>query len=152
VNAKAHGKTSEPLFYYPAESSAQAIAAAHAKARELLPQFAAALRERKCGVDYNVKVYFPEAEGQPHIWLAVNDLLEEMYFCSAREIPKDFHQLKRGQSLVVTEDRIEDWMILADGILYGGFSLRTIRELLPVEERAGFDEHVGVVEYRDGTP
>jgi len=135
------------------DADAPALAAAHAKAKVSLPEFAASLRkpghEHAC---YNVKVHFPRPNGDEgaHIWLAVNELFDDMYFCSPFELPKDFDQLKPDQSLILTEERIEDWMILADGILYGGHSLRVLRELLPVEKRSEFDEHIGVREYRSG--
>ena len=75
-----------------------------------------------------------------------------MYFCSALELPKDFSQLKHDETLILTEERIEDWMIIADGVLYGGYSLRVLRELVALEERQQFDDHIGVTEYRDGLP
>ena len=82
----------------------------------------------------------------------MNELFGDMYFCSARELPKDFNQLKLGETLILTDERIEDWMILTEGILYGGYSLRALRELLSPEKRRLFDEHMGVSEYRDGVP
>lgn len=124
-------------------------------ARASLSEFAAALsKPRTRGACYDVKVHFPNPNGGegPHIWLAVNTLFSDMYFCSATELPKDFNQLKLGETLVLTDERIEDWMILTEGILYGGYSLRALRELLAPEKRSQFDEHMGVSEYRDGVP
>jgi uncharacterized protein YegJ (DUF2314 family) len=144
----------EPLFVYPKADHPE-LTAAHVRAKASLSDFAAAVNKPKArGGCYSVKVYFPDTNGSEgsHIWLAVNDLFGGMYFCSAKELPRDFQQLKLGETLILTNERIEDWMIIVGGVLYGGYSLRVLRGLVAPEERQRFDEHIGVTEYRDGMP
>lgn len=61
-----------------------------------------------------------------------------------REIQKWHHV---GQQLVFDPEDIFDWMLIEDGHLYGGFTLRVAREKLPDDERASYDSYIGVSVY-----
>lgn len=64
------------------------------------------------------------------------------------EVPPEFqkwHQL--GQYLLFEPDEIFDWMVLHEGHLHGGFTLRVTREKLPEAERESYDRYVGVSVY-----
>lgn len=64
------------------------------------------------------------------------------------ELPPQFaayHQI--GERIAFRADEIFDWMILEDGHLQGGYTLRVIRERLPPEQRAAYDRHIGVTRY-----
>ena len=64
------------------------------------------------------------------------------------EVPSDFqkwHQV--GQRLVFDPEDIFDWMVLHQGHLQGGFTLRVAREKLPEAERESYDRYVGVSVY-----
>jgi uncharacterized protein YegJ (DUF2314 family) len=92
--------------------------------------------------------------GRPtaHIWLRVNDVLEDLLFCSTFEAPESFGSLGAGQSFVLTPDDTEDWMINQNGRLYGGLSLRLQRSIIPASDRDGFDRYAGITEYSDEMP
>lgn len=75
-----------------------------------------------------------------------------LVFCSVFEAPEGFGGLRAGQSFVLGRDDVEDWMINDDGKLYGGFSIRLQRDLIPVEERESFDRYTGIHEYREEMP
>jgi len=140
----------EPIFAFPdAASLVGATSRAKATLAYFRKAFAAQLRK---GAFYGVKIHFrkPDGDDGAHIWLQVNQLFEDLYFCSPIELPSGFVGLKMGESKLATDDEIEDWMILDDGTLYGGFSLRAIREQLPPSKQNEFDSHMGVVRYADG--
>jgi len=64
------------------------------------------------------------------------------------EVPAEFqkwHQI--GQHLVFDPEDIFDWMVLHQGRLHGGFTLRVSREKLPEAERESYDRYVGVSVY-----
>ena len=47
---------------------------------------------------------------------------------------------------------IFDWMVLTeDGRLFGGFTLRVSRSLVPASQRADYDRYIGVKVYEPGT-
>jgi uncharacterized protein YegJ (DUF2314 family) len=78
-----------------------------------------------------------------HLWLQVHDALDDLFFAHVVEAPKNFG-LKAGDTYVVAADRIEDWMINVDGLVYGAYTLRLQRDALPESARAEFDDYVGV--------
>jgi uncharacterized protein YegJ (DUF2314 family) len=129
---------------------------AHRQAKDSLPAFHAAFDKRtRDEMDYRVKVHFPKPDGSEgaHIWLAVLDCLDDLLFCTPQELPTDFVGLKLGESVVITDERIEDWMFLKrDGTAFGGYSLRLIRSRFPAERRAEFDSYVGVSVWSDSLP
>lgn len=64
------------------------------------------------------------------------------------EVPPEFqkwHQV--GQALLFDADQIFDWMVLRQGHLQGGFTLRVTRGKLPAAERESYDRYVGVSVY-----
>jgi len=64
------------------------------------------------------------------------------------EVPAGFEKWHEvGEQLVFEADQVFDWMILDDGHLHGGFTLRVQRERLPEAEREGYDQYVGVRVY-----
>jgi uncharacterized protein YegJ (DUF2314 family) len=141
----------DPKFVHLSPDNAEFVEVT-TKARALLPYFRNALSQparqgRFCGV----KIHFPKPDGADgyHIWLTVNELFGDLYFCSPIELPQGFPYLKLGESKIVADDQIEDWMILENGILHGGLSLRLIRRQLSPPERVKFDEHMGVTEYAE---
>jgi uncharacterized protein YegJ (DUF2314 family) len=129
---------------------------AHRQAKETLPAFHDAFDKRAHdGTGYSVKVHFPKPDGSEgsHIWLAVLDCLDDLLFCTPRELPSDFVGLKLGETQLITDERVEDWMILArDGTAFGGYSLRLIRSRLAAERTDEFDSHVGVSIWSDSLP
>jgi uncharacterized protein YegJ (DUF2314 family) len=129
---------------------------AHQYAKDTWGAFQAAFdRRSRDETDYRVKVHFPKPDGSEgaYIWLAVLDRLDDLLFCTPRELPSDFVGLKLGESLVITHERIEDWMFLkCDGTAFGGYSLRLIRSRYPAQRRAEFDSYVGVSVWSDSLP
>lgn len=87
-----------------------------------------------------------------HLWLLVKDVLDDVVFCSVCESPEGFGGVEEGQTYVLTDDKVEDWMINDDGRLFGGFSIRLQRSLLPEEERDEFDKYIGINNYSEILP
>jgi uncharacterized protein YegJ (DUF2314 family) len=64
------------------------------------------------------------------------------------EVPLEFqkwHQI--GQRLAFETAEIFDWMVLNQGHLHGGFTLRVAREKLPEADRESHDRYLGVLVY-----
>lgn len=86
-----------------------------------------------------------------HLWLRVTSVLDGLVFCSVFEAPDALH-LKGGESFVVANEVIEDWMINHEGIAFGGFSLRVIRNRLHKKEQIRLDAHAGIREFKELMP
>lgn len=93
---------------------------------------------------------FPE-EPICHLWLNVTSVLDDLVFCSVFEAPDEL-RLKPGDSFVVASESIEDWMINQGGEVFGGYSLRVIRNRLGTEARKRFDAHTGIRRFMEDMP
>ena len=161
----------EPLFANLDDNDpalAAALAAAVREAEQSLPSFKAAFLERRLWpAAYAVKLPFIDrsqtgekalvrtpdvvienpAGPIARLWLSVTSILEDLLFCSIEEAPREL-RLNRHDSFVVDTDIVEDWMINQDGVVYGGFSLRLIRNQLSAEGQRQFDDHTGIREFK----
>jgi uncharacterized protein YegJ (DUF2314 family) len=157
----------DPLFVNLRDDD-PALLAAVIEAREKLPQFKAAFSamQFKPAV-YVVKVPLVDRsrDGQPalvatsqvmaehskrpiaHLWLGLTSIMDDMFFCFVGEAPKQLG-LKKGDSFVIAENVVEDWMIDHQGVAYGGFSLRVLRNRLDATGQRKFDEHTGIHEFK----
>ena len=63
------------------------------------------------------------------------------------EISDAFKSYEVGDDLEIAEADLLDWSVNDKGVLHGGFSLRYYRSTLPEDERAAYDEYIGVSEY-----
>lgn len=107
------------------------------------------------------------ADGSPRFDAMVKTLIKEgkhhanMWLCNARiagkggkdfvaelfEISDVFKKHQVGDEVKVSEKALLDWMVNDNGVLHGGYSIRYYRSTLPEDERAEYDEHIGVVQY-----
>ena len=170
MNEHAHS-ADHPLFANQRDDD-PAILAAVIEAKDKLTQFKAAFSARQfVPAVYLVKVPFVDRSdaGQPslvatsqviaenpkrpiaHLWLGVTSTLDDLFFCSVGEAPKQLG-LKKGDSFVIAEERVEDWMIDHNGVAYGGFSLRAVRNCLGEIDKRRFDEHTGIHEFKQDLP
>ena len=68
------------------------------------------------------------------------------------ELPKEFEKWHHvGERLGIDPEDVFDWMVLDDGKLYGGWTLRVGRDRVPKEERDEYDSYIGVSRYMHGT-
>ena len=166
-----HAVPDEPLFANLKDDDTALIDAV-AVAKRTLPQFVNAFTKKRFALAaYLVKMPFLDRNdiGEPalvrtsevaaehpaqqmcHLWLAVNSVLEDLLFCTVLESPAAL-RLATGASFVIDASLIEDWMINQHGIVYGGFSMRVIRNRLPEHKRGRFDDHTGIREFKDLVP
>ncbi|MBK7908715.1 MAG: DUF2314 domain-containing protein [Gemmatimonadetes bacterium] len=71
-------------------------------------------------------------------------LFSGVFFEVPRELRK-WHEI--GDRLSFEAEDIFDWMILEQGTLHGGFTLRVARQRLAELERADYDRRVGVTSW-----
>ncbi len=71
-------------------------------------------------------------------------LFSGTFFAVPVELQK-WHQV--GEDLGFSPEDIFDWMVIENGHLYGGFTIRATRDRLPEHERQSYDRHIGVTSY-----
>lgn len=135
------------------------LQSAYENARETLPEFFK-LKEQKDGdglIDaVKVKVYdikHSEKLGENrfvYLWFYQVHKVENNYIGMLYELPEeDFNGMKTGEYINFTEDLIHDWMIMKEGNLWGGYTIRVIRESKTTEEdKKKFDKHSGIKAYK----
>jgi uncharacterized protein YegJ (DUF2314 family) len=150
-------KHQEPLFTAISNKDAD-FQAAYARASATLPRF---IEHIKSGIkaSYSAKLRFRDPDASERLgedrfvflWLTgvhYHDA-ERVFSGGFFEVPpqlQKWHQV--GQRLAFEGEDIFDWMVLIeDGRLFGGFTLRTSRSKLPESQRADYDRYIGIRVY-----
>ena len=146
----------EPLFMAISRED-PAFQTAHDRAAATLPAFITHLQNRTNGF-YSAKLRFRDPDlserlGEERLlFLWLTDVyyyeVEKVFSGAFLEVPpglQKWHQ--NGQYLAFDPADIFDWMVLVDGHLHGGFTLRATREKLPESEREAYDQYIGVSVY-----
>ena len=156
-----HEDSPEPVFAAISASDAE-FQAAYALASSTLPQFIYLMEHREEAI-FSAKLRFRDPDESERlgedrfafIWLTSvyyypdDGVFSGVFF----ELPAEFqHWHHVGQHHVFGPDEIFDWMVLRDGHLHGGFTLRVSRTRVPESERASYDQHIGVSVYEPHLP
>jgi uncharacterized protein YegJ (DUF2314 family) len=82
-----------------------------------------------------------------HLWLVVTEVRPDGFSAEMLEKPIQFKEHDADHSFDVGNAELEDWMMILDGVLHGGYTVRYQRSLLREDEKPAFDEHMGVTSY-----
>lgn len=96
-----------------------------------------------------IKTRLKDGKEKAFIWLLLVRDTTVGFVTTVFEIPPEFKGIRVGDEINVSDAEVMDWMVNRSGKLSGGFSLRYQRSKIPPEERASFDEHIGVSEYAE---
>jgi len=146
----------EPLFTAIPRTDAE-FQSAYDHAAATLPQFIEHI-QRGGDALYSAKLRFRDPDESERLgedsfaflWLGSVHYhsAERVFSGTFFEVPLEFqkwHQV--GQRLAFDPEDIFDWMVLCQGHLHGGFTLRVARSKLPEAERESYDRYVGVSFY-----
>lgn len=116
------------------------------KANLTLWYFEESLRNPKHYQNYfSIKVCIMDGEIGEHIWLIEPHFDEDgNLFGTVGNEPVDVKTVKLDQKIGIDRDFISDWMIIENGRLVGGYTLRAIREGIPDDKKQEFDQSVGM--------
>ncbi|MBL0015353.1 MAG: DUF2314 domain-containing protein [Bacteroidetes bacterium] len=116
------------------------------KARHTLGYFRESLAdpsEEQYG--FSLKVRIEDENGVEHMWLGDLSLDEDgLFYGTLDSDPVMVQNVKAGTRIGIPVDAISDWLIVEDGRLIGGYTIRVYRESLSPEERQEFDKGFGV--------
>ena len=128
-----------------AEADDREMNAAMAQARDTLAQFEERLANPTPDQTMAIiKGRFTEGDMVEHMWLNQIVVTPEGYRGVLGNDPYELTGMKAGATLVVPRERVSDWIVVADGKLIGGYTMRVLRSRLPEDERAAFDEQNGI--------
>ncbi|MCD4793334.1 MAG: DUF2314 domain-containing protein [Bacteroidales bacterium] len=122
------------------------------KAKLTLHYFESCLKNPKTNQQYfSVKVKIEENDKTEHLWLTDPDFDKEgNLFGIVGNEPIDIKKVKIDQKIGIDRNLISDWMIIEDGRLIGGYTIRAIREGLKGESLQNFDKSLGGMYVDDG--
>jgi uncharacterized protein YegJ (DUF2314 family) len=90
-----------------------------------------------------LKGRFTEGETVEHMWINEIEVTAEGYRGVLGNEPMDMTTLSAGQVVVVPRSQVSDWVVVEDGRLVGGYTLRLLRSRLPEDQRPLFDQQNG---------
>ena len=155
-NSKFAEPQTEPLFTAIRKDD-PAFQAAYSKAAATIPLFIEQIR-RVEGAFCLAKLRFRDPEESErlgedrffYLWLSAAHYhsAERVFSGTFFEVPPELQKWHPvGQRLAFDPEDIFDWMVLCEGRLHGGFTLRATHEKLPETEREAYDRYVGVSVY-----
>ncbi|MDR7209989.1 DUF2314 domain-containing protein [Flavobacterium piscis] len=135
-------RENEPTIY-GVESGDKEMAAAIQKANQTLSDFNAGLSNPKA--EYQaLKVEFTNSGDSEHMWVGNIEYRDGKYSGILNNEPEYITQYKAGDKVDIDNSKISDWMYVESGKLFGGFTIRVLRNRMTVEERKQFDEENGM--------
>lgn len=137
----------EPLFVVVRADDPE-IMRRREHAQRTLPVFLRIYSEHKStfGVFFSFKTPIADGDVVAHLWYSFSGESNGMLLGESFELPPELSDRKL---VTIVPEHLDDWMINDHGVLYGGFSIRYQRSLLPEERRANYDRYIGAVRYAD---
>jgi uncharacterized protein YegJ (DUF2314 family) len=94
---------------------------------------------------FSLKVRIEDENGVEHMWLNELSVDEDgLFYGTLDSDPVTVQNVKAGMEIGIPMDAISDWLIVENGRLIGGYTIRVYRESLTPEERMAFEKGFGV--------
>lgn len=94
---------------------------------------------------FSIKVLITDGDEGEHIWLTDPHFDDEgNLFGTVGNEPVNIRSVKFNQKIGIKRDLISDWMIIENGRLIGGYTIRAIRDGIAEKEKAAFDNSIGL--------
>ncbi len=135
-------RENEPTIY-GVESEDKEMNAAITKANETLNDFNASLTNPKAQ-NQALKVEFTNSSGTEHMWIGNVVFKDGKYSGILNNDPEYVKEYKSGDKIDIDPSKISDWMYLENGKLYGGYTIKVLRNRMSEEERKQFDAESGM--------
>lgn len=122
------------------------------KAKLTLNYFEECLKKPKQGQSYfSIKVKIVDGDNIEHIWLTQPEFDDEgNLFGVVGNDPIDVTTVKLGQKIGIDQSHVSDWMIIENGRLIGGYTIRAIRDGYKGKDLLNFDKSLGGMIIDDG--
>jgi len=133
-------RAGEPDVLYVQESD-QEMNAAIKKAKETFSDFQKAFNSRN--PDYSnfcLKQEFDTSDGGgEHIWIGDLQLKDDGYYGIVQNTPVDVANVKLGDSVKVSLEKMSDWMYYDRNIVEGGYTVKVLRNHMTDDEKKEMD-------------
>ena len=113
------------------------------KANKTLSDFNSVLTNPKIEVKA-LKVKFQNQTDIEHLWLSDVKLKDGKYSGILDNEPEFIKDHKIGDTINVDRNEISDWMYLENGKLFGGYTIKVLRNRMSESEKEQFDTESGM--------
>jgi uncharacterized protein YegJ (DUF2314 family) len=111
------------------------MAAAIAKARDMLPQFWQVLEKPEHGESgFALKVKITDPRGTEHFWATDVERRDGKIMGTINNDPNIVRNVKFGQRIEIPEADISDWLYLRDRKMVGNYTVRPLFKHMPAAE------------------
>lgn len=128
---------------YDVTSQDQEMNEAIKKATQTLNEFNVALSNPEIE-DQALKVKFENSTDVEHMWIGDIEYADGKYSGILTNEPEYIKEYKMGDKIDIDNSKISDWMYIENGKLFGGFTIKVLRNRMSEEERKQFDEESGM--------
>ena len=128
---------------YDVEASDREMNEAIEKANQTLADFNSALLNPKIEVKA-LKVKFQNETDVEHIWISDVTLKDGKYSGILDNEPEYIKDHKNGDTINIDNKDISDWMYIEDGKLFGGYTIKVLRNRMSESEKKQFDAKNGM--------
>jgi len=129
------------------ESDDEMLAAA-AQAQSTLDVFTMALDEPDPALEFMIKARFPilgSDRHYEHLWVEQITYDGDIFTGVIADVPIYIQRISYLDIVRVAREDITDWMIIEDGRVNGGYTLRVLRSRMSPQERKQFDSENGLI-------
>lgn len=93
---------------------------------------------------FGLKKRFQENENVEHIWIGNIKFENGIYIGIIDNLPEKITSVKLGDTVKIDKKDISDWMYIKNAELYGGYTIRLLRNRMSESERQKFDAESGM--------
>ena len=137
-------RVEEKPGYRTIEETDPAMKAAISGARRTVSRFIDKISHPKPSYTYfAIKSAFRENRNVEHLWISFVRYDGKMFIGNIASTPHEIRSLVFGTEVHVSPDSISDWMVVDNGVLEGGYTLRLLRARMTPPERRQFDQDGG---------
>lgn len=134
----------QPLWF---SEELPAMVEARDKARERLQDFIDAVSNPQPNQSlFVIKSGFAYEGSTEYLWLGDVTYDDGAFTGTVENLPARTVVVEMGESLMVPAGDVVDWSYFEDGKMVGGYTIRVMRNLLPPDQQAKFDENI---QFRD---
>lgn len=113
-------------------------------ARVTLPNFKKALTKDPAANQFSLKLkYSTPNGGHEHIWISQVKIKDGQMNGVIDNAPNNIPSLQLRDTISVSEEVVSDWMFKKSDSIYGGFTIRVLRDRMNETERAELDRSLG---------
>ncbi len=136
---------SDSVFYV--ENADEAMNRAMEKARLTRGYFWESLQDPKEHQEsFSAKIRFQDGDQIEHIWLKDIQLDgDSNLYGTVNNEPAHVTNVQMGSRVGVGQDDLSDWMVVENGRLIGGYTIRAYRNSMSPAQREDFDASLGLV-------